>query len=789
MPLQADRNEQGLWVNPDWNPGTPGVFALIIGVSRYRHLEGGEVPAAETYGLKQLPASALTAYRFFDWLRNGYTLAGLPVARVRLLLSPQRPSNGGGVDELAGCDAAVCATAPEATYQNCKTAIENWYAEMQQQPAAAASGRSLFFFSGHGMELRQMHQFLLPSDYLRPPTQPLSESIGTRNLIDSLPYLAGVGSHVLFLDGCRNDVDKLRGRNVVGAPILNDNLPGAVNPHYEQGVLSATASGLQAYSPTKPGSLSLFGQALLEGLRVKPDPMLGEAPIAVRRKGTVDAIAINPLTSYIKGRIAALIRDANESIIQNVRADVSSEDGDPIDLTEVARTLPPPPANPMIEEIIIDAIPEAAESTIRTKRAGTLSIENLPRPKAPKKPAVPRGAWFDARYEQPSSPPPPPAGGDNFNHFHSILGSEAITLPWMDSLRVTGLSSGAQAHDWRAIEIRSAAQAHQMKDIHRVQLHVRLNTFDPIGHLVTITDLTGRQLGCVLPFDGPDNDTLYQLEIDSEHAGGRFIRFAAYISPASAGPAGDVAIAWNRLRALDAVEAANWLDNGVLNEARRAEFVLSEKSKSPVGAAVASVLLLKGNQFDMLHDWPRNLGNWFPWIPDGVVLWTEQCRRMARVKALEPSLIPWFVRELSWRSLPFTADAMGSAANIVDDIMHGRIKTDDRTQETAATLAKRIDTITPYFRDDGMFCAYAAWPDEWNLASMIGPPPAAPVQANQPATIVKPAKTRRKTSGKNISKPKSSEKATSKKKADAGRKKASSKTSTKRPPAKKKSRR
>ncbi|MGQ0682032.1 caspase family protein [Bradyrhizobium sp.] len=793
MALQPDDNEQGLWINREWTPGTPGVFALIIGVSRYPHLEGGETPAAETYGLKQLPASALTAYRFFDWLRDGYTLAGLPVARARLLLSPQKAGNGSAVDELAGCDAAVCAWAQEATYLNCKTAIERWYAEMQQQPASTASGRSLFFFSGHGMELRQLHQFLLPSDYLRPPVQPLNESIGTRNLIDSLPYLAGVRSHVLLFDGCRNDVDKLRGRNVVGAPILNDNLPSAINPHHEQGVLSATASGLQAYSPIRPGSLSLFGQALLEGLRVKPDPPLDEAPIAVRRKGTVDAIAINPLASYIKGRVAALIKNANESLIQIVRADVSSPDaGNPIDLAEVARAPPLPPASPMIEEIFIESTSDAGEPGGGTSRASRVWVESSARPATGTKPVVPRGAWFDARsrYGAPVRPVAPlPSGAtkdENYQRLHDdVFGSEAITIPWMDRLRVSRLSGG-ETQGWRAIEIKQSA--HQDAAIHRVQLHVRIKPpHDRIGHLLTVVDLTGRKLGCVLPFDS--NDTLYQLEIDSEKNGGRFIRFAAYISPASPGPAGDVAIAWDRLRALDATEAATSLDKGVLNAKRRAELVLSQKSLSPMGAAVASVLLLKGNRFSMMHDWTRNVANWFKWIPDGIVLWTEQCRRMARGAPLERDLIPWFVRELSQRSLPFTADAMGFAANITDDILQGRIKTDAATRQTAERLAARIDAVTPYFRDDGMFCAYAAWPDDKELASMIGPPSAAAAPANRQTRVPKLIKTT-KSGEKKGAKKKAARKKASRKKATPRKEKAASKAAKRRTskPARKRSR-
>jgi hypothetical protein len=781
MPLQPDSSAPGLWVNPGWTDGTPGVFALIIGISRYRHLEGGEAPAPDAYGLKQLHVSALTAYRFFDWLRNGYTLSGLPVARVRLLLSPQKRDQVFSVDELDGCDPAIVAHAPEANYANCKSAIENWYAEMEGQPVTQESGRSLFFFSGHGMELRQMHQFLLPSDYLRPPVRPLDESIGTRNLIDSLPYLSAVRSHVLFLDGCRNDVDRLRGRNVVGARILNDNLPSAVNPHYEQGVMSATASGLQAYQPTRPGSLTLFGQALMEGLLVKPEPPLGETPIELRRKGTVNAIAINPLGGYIKGRITALIKAANESIIQIVRTDVSSADASsPIDLAEVSRVPPRRPASPMVEEISIDASlgnDFKSFSDSRPRRSRTVA-----RRETPKAPAKPPGAWFDERYGKATTPGPrpPDSAGEQarFDHFHDIFSSENITYPWMTLLRITGLSSRVSAGSG-AIEIVSSARAEQNNALHRIQLHVRVGSWDPIGHVLTIADKDSRKFGCILPRDA--DETIYQIEIDTERDG-RFIRFAAYLSPLNRGPAREIALAWNRLRALDASAAAKTVDQLVSDEKDNAEFVLSKKSLSPVGAAVASVLLLKGNQLGMMHDWTRNVANWFQWIPDGVVLWTEQCRRMARGKSLAPDLIPWFVHELSQRSLPFTADAMGFAADIIEDVRQERISTDGETRQAAARLGERIDAAMPYFRDDGMFCAYAAWPDGWDLASAISPP-AASGAAKLPTRSGRRSTTARKPTAKKPSKKRALKNKPSKKKAakkTAAKSKAAPRASAKR---------
>jgi hypothetical protein len=716
MPLEPVGAHPGLWVNTDCPPGGPGVYALIIGVSRYDHLSEGRDPALETYGLGQLSVSALTAYRFFSWLGNSYALDGWPVARVRLLMSPLRKGMGNiTADELEKCDPEICAHAPEATFDNCKDAIETWYAEMQRLPAGP-TGRSLFFFSGHGMELRQNYQVLLPSNYLRPPNQPRDEAISTRNLIDCLPYLARVSSHVLLLDGCRNDVDKLRGRNVKGATILNEELPDAINPMFEKAVVYSTASGLRAYSP-KAGGLSLFGQALLDGLSTEPDPVLDEAPIELNRKGNVYTIEVNKLAGYMKRRVAALIKAANESVVQVVRAEVASSNPDqPIEIAAIPLAPTGADDHLLVEEVEIDALFEESAELPREAR------HEFPKPPKPPDP----DAWFRERYEpaQEVAALLPPAADrwQQVDRLHGILGSEAITFPWLDSLRVTGLLTRDSA-DHTAVEILSSAQAPKTAELHRVQIYFRLAAEDPVGHVMTIMDNQGRRFCCVLPAD-KDKRT-FQLEIDIER--GAFIRVATYLSPRNEGPTGLVARAWEQMRARDPRAAAQQLDStgttAKLEEAfRQGEQVLTEKLRAPLAAAVASVLLLKGNRFDRMHDWARNVGNWFPWIPDGVVLWTEQRRRMAAGQPLEPDLIPWFVRELSRRSLPFTADGFGLAADIVSDIVRGRLKTDDVTRDAARSLDARIDAALPYFRDTGLFCTFAGWPDDWDPAAVLGPP-------------------------------------------------------------------
>ncbi len=41
---------------------------------------------------------------------------------------------------------------------------------------------------------------------------------------------------------------------------------------------------------------------------------------------------------------------------------------------------------------------------------------------------------------------------------------------------------------------------------------------------------------------------------------------------------------------------------------------------NPDGAAIAGYYLLRLQETERLHDWPRNFANWFPWLPDAHVI-------------------------------------------------------------------------------------------------------------------------------------------------------------------------
>jgi hypothetical protein len=63
--------------------------------------------------------------------------------------------------------------------------------------------------------------------------------------------------------------------------------------------------------------------------------------------------------------------------------------------------------------------------------------------------------------------------------------------------------------------------------------------------------------------------------------------------------------------------SARMVGGGVVEEA---EQLLYEKRKDPAGAAIGGYFLLWADRLERLHDWTRNLADWFPWMPDGCVI-------------------------------------------------------------------------------------------------------------------------------------------------------------------------
>jgi hypothetical protein len=300
MAIQLEDARTGHWVDPRY-ADRPGTFAMVIGVSDYRHLDGSRDPEApkarRQYGLGQLRVSALTATKFFDWLKGKYRYDPAPLSNCWLLLSPTTEEENHGLPN-----------APAATFANCRTALREWYQALASMPASIAEEcRAFFFFSGHGIELYEGKQILLPTDYLEPP-EDLNQALSTQQIRLGMRQLR-VPHVYFFLDACRNADREMRERNVLveGQGVVS---AGGSHLTYQTGIVApliyAAASGGSALEPADPkDGISVFGRALLEGLGGHSDLKL----TCDKRECSVDVF---PLWKFLEHRIPRLLKEMDK---------------------------------------------------------------------------------------------------------------------------------------------------------------------------------------------------------------------------------------------------------------------------------------------------------------------------------------------------------------------------------------------------------------------------------------------------------------------------------------------
>lgn len=676
MGLTSVQNSPGHFVGQQWREGMPGLFGVVVGVSRYDHLGGGVSPAPETFGLGQLSVSALTAYRMFEWLRDDYALEGCPVGHVWMLLAP--------TEKEKEFEPALEHHCLAATIGNCESAIGQWQAAMQALPQGAAdASRAMFFFSGHGIEVHQNRQILLPADYLSPPARSVNNALSTENLVNGLASLK-VTRQFFFLDACRNDNQKLREKRIEGRKVLNEDVSALVNPDVIAPILYATASGQQAFQQPEPqAGLSLFGTALLDGLAGKPD-------MELKRTNGHWSVNVYPLQGYVKSRIVKLLDEANERVRQPVKLGGISDN-------EIVTFVPsPPPTHSRHPHLIAE--PLSIRKTSALQRAS--DVEKV----------------LDATFSVNCKPPEGAEVGGwsrNWNIGHELFGAEAATTLWM-GVRLIALTSGAE----NGAEGVALHQVSRTEDTRRFRVEISPIDRDPRGHWLELYDGKSR-FGVLLPSDASEA-LRYIVEFDLEFreedpdAERRISRIEATLSPRLSGPARIAAKLWETYNASDASTATQ-----MIRDQRLAERLLAGKLQSPLAAMIASLVLLRANRIDLLHDWLENVANWFPRLPDGPTLWAEQTLRQSK-KAAAIRKAAAYTNRLTKRGLPLMTETVAYAARHLELLVQHDDLLDAALIVQLARLRERMAQVLVYFRTDGLFPVFTGYDESSQVLKPLG---------------------------------------------------------------------
>jgi hypothetical protein len=647
--LKPDATRPGLWVNDAWTAGSPGTFAVIVGVSRYKNLDGS--PAC--FGLGQLFVSAATALGFFSWLEDRYLRTGSPVAKCWLLLSPT-------AEEIAACN-GIGQHIAEPTFANCEKAIQDWKLEMSTLPVgASAESRSVFFFSGHGLEIIEDRQILLPSDYLDPGT-PIDRALSTQNISRGVKALS-IPLHFIFVDACRNDHNNLgRYSPLEGTRVLDEPASSAINPDCFVPIFYGSAAGTQAMQPNDPKlGLSLFGEALLDGLSARglnPDCENGTCCIFLHR-----------LRPFVGARIAEIVRTRyNQTSSQRVRVR-GDQTEEPI--TEV----PPPPPSPPPPSLTGPSAPGRVSVSL-----GSLPELAFPKTQLAELTVLPTLA--------------------NFGEVHALFGSEQISDLWMNKARVFDYGTMGWIGKGLDIQLGELSRSED-KTVFRFNLTIP-GAKTKNSYWLQIEDSVQAQ-AFVLPMDRA-TIPVFRVEMDFQFSPPVIKRFDISLSPDNQTYLGMTAKLWDIYNDKSASEAIRAVGPIFSLDADELEDVLLNKVESPLAATVAGTILLRGRRWDKLHIWLRNLANLAPEIPDGAVLWSEQCLRQPDSQYRNEA-IDYFLR-LKSSSLPFLAETTGYALRQAEDFLNSPECANFRDQIEA--IHQRLTKAVGMFRPGGLLATFA----------------------------------------------------------------------------------
>jgi hypothetical protein len=600
MTLVADPNIKGLWLPQA--PRKAGAHAIIVGVSDYPHLSGSSAPPADLAhdngGLGQLEVSAKTAAKVFSWLKQAGEVAGGPVATCRLLLSP-RPSERVEIDQLTGGSYAP------ADFESVRKAILDWGNDIFAGAPEPDANVAFFFFSGHGTE-HMASPALLAKDILNPHSPGgAHKAVSFLSLCQAVKTY-GIDRALFFVDACRDVPGVARTLNIVGEDVM---LPYAypLRSHDALLCLQSTRAGGSAYQI--PGdAATIFGQAVIDALDGPPPSYRPYDTTVIPWR-----LVFRALESHVKQKVRELLARQAATLIQSVVPYGDPYDGDMLVAEKQARPsrgatahvpgLPGPPSPPPLESVIAARSAEVIKgfnpgldlAAVKAQVAG-------------------RGAGYDGELA-------------DFTIMHNIFGHEDITEPWVATLRILDVETERPIP-----EVVRLAKGRSQQVGKTVTAWVDVLVMPAQGRAVWI-GAGGRNdspsFAVAVPRD-VDVATPVRLDVGFENTAGPWVMTA--MSARLQDPTGlpyDVNEVWAALWDVQRIENLSDLSHAGLRARDRQllEKALAAKLQSPVAAAVAATVLIRSGALQQLHDWPRNLANWFPSLPDGAVLWAETLLR------------------------------------------------------------------------------------------------------------------------------------------------------------------
>jgi len=310
----------------------PGTHVLVIGVSQYRHFEGGSSPTPNGLSLRmqQLSAAAKSASEFTAWMLNEYNQSTSQLSSLRVLLSPSESEvlNSDVTNRLDGDFSATLDNAESALLgfrKACNTHQENI---------------AIIYVAGHGVQLTGKGSILLLEDCASDDhISVLQGSLDMAGIHAGFDHPNTAQKQFWFVDACRQKPSVARRfEEMDGGLSLDEPLGFAQSTP----MFLAAATGTEAFA--RINGVTLFNEALLWSLR-------GNIAIAPEEDfSEFWHVSVGELVKRLRFRVQALAEA--EGAEQTV-----SLGGNPIDA--VLHEYPSPPS----VDLQIDIFPETAATS------------------------------------------------------------------------------------------------------------------------------------------------------------------------------------------------------------------------------------------------------------------------------------------------------------------------------------------------------------------------------------------------------------------------------------------
>lgn len=263
----------------------PVTHALVIGVSRYRHLADGDDPRGwETFGLGQIDCAATGAFQFACWLRDHYRNNDAPLCSIRLLLSPSQHelANEPGLKQAA-------AEVPPATHGEVKKATKAWRDNCKTNAESVA----FFYASGHGIREADLIPAVLLEDFAA-EERSMDYSLDVQDVWEEMQVAIGT-TQVYFVDACAIDPIASQRWKTLGNGAFFAGSRDIVESRLTAPIFQSAVNGTEAFGDQGRGTL--FSRALhrcLEGeaaeqvgdeYKITVIGLLKALPNAVRQEG------------------------------------------------------------------------------------------------------------------------------------------------------------------------------------------------------------------------------------------------------------------------------------------------------------------------------------------------------------------------------------------------------------------------------------------------------------------------------------------------------------------------